>query len=243
MTVPGFDFSEWQGPIIDFNKAKSVGAQFCVARAAYGLIADKIFPAAFDAAKAVGLITGCYQFADYRTYAKYNVAKLMDHLGGRQPDFVALDLENNDTYWPGMWPSDSGRLTYWVNDWATELRLTKLTCPVLLYTNPGIIKLMRAAPVLLSKLTASMDLWTTWWDPGEPTAAAIAPWLTYKFVQPKPSAVGKVYGMESGNLDMDYYPGTLDELKAFVARTPPPLTIDQRLNVVEAILRTHGWMQ
>ena len=64
MSVPGFDFSTYQDDpatpaFIDFDKAKAGGMEFCIARAAYGMVKDSIFPRGFDEAKKAGLITGC----------------------------------------------------------------------------------------------------------------------------------------------------------------------------------------
>jgi GH25 family lysozyme M1 (1,4-beta-N-acetylmuramidase) len=246
--ILGADISAWQDDpntpaFIDFAKAKSSGLEFVIIRALYGLVPDRIFDKAFDAAKKVGLITGIYTFADYRTYAVSNVAALVKHLGGREPDFVACDLENNEQYWPGMWPSDGGRLTYWVSDWLAAYKSTGLKGRPLLYTNPGIIRLMRAQPLVLAKIVAEMTLWTTWWDPGEPTLTAIAPWTKYHFVQPRPSAVGHQFGVESGNLDLDYWNGTLEELKAFVKHGPVVSlpTLEERVATLEQKLKDHGW--
>jgi GH25 family lysozyme M1 (1,4-beta-N-acetylmuramidase) len=238
--VLGYDYSTWQGNI-DFNKSISAGTQFVIGRSSYGLMPDGIFQHTFDEARTAGLIVGAYQFADYRNYAVNNIAALVKHLGGREPDFVACDLENNEQYWPGMWPADGGKLTYWVNDWLTAYKSTGLKGKPLLYTNPGIIRLMRAQPVLLAKIVSEMALW---WDPGDPTPTAIAPWLKYHFVQPRPSAVGHQFGVQSGNLDLDYWNGTLDELKAFVKHAPivlPVSTLEDRVATLEQKLKDHGW--
>ncbi|MBE3038629.1 MAG: hypothetical protein IMZ62_07445 [Chloroflexi bacterium] len=227
MSVLGFDSSQWQDapetPVfIDANKAVAAGAKFAIPRASYGLVPDRIFPRAFDGYRAAGLITGAFQFADYRTYAKYNVQKFIQHLEGRVPDVNALDLENNDTYWPGMWPGNGANLTAWVWDWLIEYKAQAFTQKALLYINTGALKQMRANLPLLERIAAEMPLWLAWWDPGEPPAEKYWPWTRYTILQPRPSAVGKKFGMESGNLDLDYYPESLDELKAFVGKIPAP---------------------
>jgi hypothetical protein len=52
------------------------------------------------------LITGVYQFVDYRVTALANVKFLKVVLDVRVPDLIAIDLEQNGAYWPGGWPSD-----------------------------------------------------------------------------------------------------------------------------------------
>jgi hypothetical protein len=246
MNVLGFDSSEWQDrpetpAFIDANKAVAAGAKFAICRISYGLEPDRIGTRAFDAFRAAGMpMVAVYQFADYRTYAKHNVAKMVEHLAGRDPDKCAIDLENNEAYWPGNWPADGGRLTYWVNDWLTAYKQTKLKPRPLLYTNPGILKLMRSQPVLLAQIAQEMDLWTTWWTTGEPDAASIAPWTRYTIRQPTPSAVGAQFGMESGNLDLDYYNGSIEEMLAWKTGAQV-LTVEERLAIVEQKQKDHGW--
>jgi len=237
--VPGFDTSEWQDDpktpaFIDADKAVAMGAKFAIPRISYGLVPDRIGQRAFDVYKAAGLITLAYQLGDYRTYAKYNVQAFIRHLGGRIPAKSVLDLENNDAYWPGFWPSDGGRLTYWVLDWLAEYKSYGLPLKPLLYTNPDTLRQMRADPGRLAKIADEMDLWVTWWDAGEPTAKAIAPWIKPTFVQPRPSAVGKQYGMESGNLDLDYWNGDLASLQAYANQAPAELSDAEKLSILWA---------
>jgi len=225
--TPGFDTSEWNDnpntvAFIDPAKAVAQGAKFAIPRISYGLVADRIGPRAYDAYKSVGLITGAFQFCDYRTFAKYNVAAFIRHLDGRVPAFVAPDLENNETYWPGSWPSDGSRLTYWIWDWISEFKLTGLTSKILLYTNRDTIRQMRAAPILLAKIASEVGLWVAAYDDWEPTLAEIAPWTKWSLWQPQKKADGKLYGMESGDLDHDWWNGSLAELQAFVGNTPAP---------------------
>jgi len=247
MTVKGFDFSSWQdapdtSAFIDFTKAKQQ-ADFCITRAAYGLGADRIFPRSYDEAKQAGLIAGVYQFVDYRASARANVQFLKLMLNGRVPDLVALDLEQNEAYWPGGWPSDGTRLTAFVSDYFDVYTSEGLTSPLLLYTNPDTIKQMRAAPQKLAGLAAKMPLWIAWYNSNEPDPASIAPWAKYHVWQPTPSAVGHQYGMESGNVDTDTWNGTLEDLTAFVNKVviPTPPTLEERVAIIEQKLKDHGW--
>lgn len=221
MSVPGFDFSTYQDDpatpaFIDFDKAKAGGMEFCIARAAYGMVKDSIFPRGFDEAKKAGLITGVYQFADYRTYARDNVQTLKKILDGRRPDFVALDLEENQAFWPGAWPSNGGNLTIWVRDYWRVYQAEGFKQPLVFYTNLSTIQQMRWEGQMLENLAKEVPLWFAWYDPSEPHATSYAPWAKWHFKQPRPSAVGRQFGMEFGNLDTDVWNGTLEELRAFV---------------------------
>jgi GH25 family lysozyme M1 (1,4-beta-N-acetylmuramidase) len=120
----------------------------------------------------------------------------------------------------------------------------------MLYTNPSTIKQMRAAPQKLATLAGQLPLWLAWYNSNPPAAASYAPWATYHIWQPTPSAVGHLYGMESGNVDTDTWNGTLEELIAFVNKIviPTPLTLEERLAIVEQKLKDveqklidHGW--
>jgi GH25 family lysozyme M1 (1,4-beta-N-acetylmuramidase) len=221
VSVPGFDFSSYQDDpatpaFIDFAKAKAGGMEFAIARAAYGLAKDRIFPRGFDEAQKAGLITGVYQFADYRTYAKNNVEALAKILGDRRPAFVMLDLEENQAFWPGMWPSNGAYLTTWVWDYFNAFQPIDFGGPLVLYTNLNTIQQMRASFQSLTDFAKQVPLWFAWYDPSEPHSTHYAPWTKWHFKQPRPSAVGRQFGMESGNLDTDVWNGTLEELKAFV---------------------------
>jgi GH25 family lysozyme M1 (1,4-beta-N-acetylmuramidase) len=230
MTVKGFDFSSWQDApdtpaFIDFTKAVAIGAKFAVARAAYGLSPDRIFPRGYDDSVKVGLITGVYQFVDYRVSAKQNWAYLTTKLAGRKPAFIGLDLEQNEAYWPGGWPKDTSHLTDFCFEYYDEWKESNIGCPLLLYTNPSTIKQMRLSTALKS-LSEVMPLWVAWYSLNEPQLESIAPWTRYHIWQPTPSAVGHAYGMESGNVDTDTWNGTLEELQAFVKNAPvviPPV--------------------
>ena len=245
MAVPGFDYSEHQDNITsptfpDFTKAKKQ-ADFCIARVAYGLGPDRIFPRCYDDAVKTGLIVGVFPFVDYRTYARDNVAALKKYLAGRDPAFVGIDLEKNDKYWPGGWPAHGANLTAWVWDYINEYDLAGMTAPLLLYTNEATIIQMRAWPARLAEIAAQIPLWFPWWQDGDPPAFTFAPWTKVTIRQHQNTAVGKLYGMESDGLDTDTWMGTLDELKAFVARTPPPPTVEQRLTIIEQKQKDHGW--
>jgi GH25 family lysozyme M1 (1,4-beta-N-acetylmuramidase) len=240
MTVQGFDFSSYQDnpdtvAFIDFQRAITAGAKFAITRCAYGRDADRIFPRGYDDAKAAGLITGVYQFADYRTYGATNVQALKRILAGRVPDFIAIDLEDNEAYWPGLWPDNGARLTTWVSDYYGEYKAEGMTPPLLLYVNVDTVHQMRQSSGL-ARLAAAVPLWLAHWDVPIPDPADYAPWAKCHFVQPRPSAVGKTFGMESGNLDTDYWTGSLDELKEFVGKqAPPPANdLETRVEALEA---------
>lgn len=224
MTVKGFDFSSWQDApdtpaFIDFTKAVGIGAKFAVARAAYGLGPDRIFPRGYDDSVKAGLITGVYQFVDYRVSAKQNWEYLMSRLDGRQPAFVALDLEQNEAYWPGGWPTNSASLTDWCFAYRVAYEGSRLVCPLILYTNLTTISQMRNSP-RLGALAELMPLWVAYYSSNQPLPSSIAPWNKYIIWQPTPSAVGHAYGMESGNVDTDVWNGTLEELQAFTKSVP-----------------------
>jgi GH25 family lysozyme M1 (1,4-beta-N-acetylmuramidase) len=244
MRTLGFDCSQWQDnpdtpAFLDFNKAVTAGAKFAIMRFSYGKTIDRIARRAYDGYKAAGMIVGAYQFADYRDWAQNSVAKLIEHLDGRKPDFLALDLEQNEQYWPGYWPSDGGRLTRWVMDWIDLVQVAFPKTPLVFYTNPDTIKQMHANAPLLAKVAEEAVLWLAWWREGEPPAQPL-PWTKCTFVQPTPTAVGKQFGMESGNLDTDYFNGTEEELQIFVGKIAPPVPpspdILVRLSNIEARL-------
>ena len=105
--------------------------------------------------------------------------------------------------------------------------------PLMLYTNADTIKQMRAWPSRLAEVAAAVTLHLAWYSEGDPPPSAYAPWEKVTIRQHAQSAVGALYGMESGSLDTDTWNGSLDELKAFVARAPAPPTVEERLTSLE----------
>ena len=136
-------------------------------------------------------------------------------LDGRRPDFVALDLEENQAFWPGAWPSNGGNLTIWVRDYWRVYQAEGFKQPLVFYTNLSTIQQMRWEGQMLENLAKEVPLWFAWYDPSEPHATSYAPWAKWHFTAQAERGGAAVWD-GFGNLDTDVWNGTLEELRAFV---------------------------
>jgi GH25 family lysozyme M1 (1,4-beta-N-acetylmuramidase) len=87
---------------------------------------------------------------------------------------------------------------------------------------------------------SEVDLWIANYGVTNPT---IKGWKAWRFWQYTNKAHGRDYGVESADLDLDYFNGTEDELRIYANVTPPihiP-TIDERLTKLENWAETCGY--
>jgi lysozyme len=91
-----------------------------------------------------------------------------------------------------------------------------------------------------------------WWLPWYESEASIAtsmayynypmPWKKWTFWQYTGNGNGPQYGSTGLSMDMNYFNGTIEELKIFAGTTPPPVqTLEQRVSKLEQEAKTHGW--
>jgi hypothetical protein len=70
-------------------------------------------------------------------------------------------------------------------------------------------------------------------------------WKMWQF-QADGNGLGHQYGLDCDDIDLDYYQGTLDELKAWcglpVVINPPVVPLDERVAKLESEARLHGWI-
>lgn len=229
--ISGVDVSVYQDlnttpQKINFAKMRAAGAQFVFIRCAFGTQIDEDFYDNWNAAKVAGLLRGAYCFWDYRTGAakpSAQIARWMALLSadpGEMPP--AIDVEQPNAKWPALPPSAVVLDTIWQFDNAVRTILKRETGGVL-YSNPaGIISRMIPAPAWLT----AMQLWVAnWYVQPEYILANrnwTLPWKKWTFWQ---QGLGKgrgpEFGVESLDIDMDYFNGTLEELKTFAGVNLP----------------------
>jgi lysozyme len=232
----GIDVSFWQDDKntpekINWKKAKSAGAVFAFIKGSQSTYTDRDFVYNWNEAKNAGIIRGAYHFYDYQIspskQADYVINLLKNDPGELPP---VMDLERHLS-WP--LPSGSALLN------ATQIYLTALNQAFgrkpLFYTNPNMIyNIIRSVPDWLT----SYPLWIAHYYVSYPTM--ISPWKNWTFWQWTPKGDGLAFGMESKELDMNWFNGSVAELRqwASIDAAPPttPLTLEQK---VEKLWHAH----
>ena len=226
--IMGCDVSVWQDANstpqqIDFKKMKANGAEFVFIRAGQHIWKDPDFDYNWKASKAAGLLRGAYWFLDYTRgtpplkQAEIFAGMLLADSGELPPviDFerVAIAPPTRDR-WLQMCQSFMGAV-----DKALDVE-------TMIYTNPDIIQNW-IAPIPSWML--SRDLWIANYGP---TAPHFKPWDTWTFWQWTDRGPGYDFGVESKQIDMDWFNGTLDDLYAFAGKEPveKPVTDAEKLD-------------
>jgi lysozyme len=202
---------------IDFKKAKAQGAEFVIIRASQGLDTDPDLTYNIAEAKKAGLVCGAYHFIDYRIPP----TEQMDHFAyvSGDADFHALDLEKHP-YWRAQFPNRSQWLI-WL--YGAFERLDSYGIKSMLYTNKNYAKnLLRPIPEWLKK----RPLWIAqypykWIDPAKFNPYH-GDWDNWTFFQFTDRGDGLAYGMESKQVDMNYFNGSLDDLRRFAGKDTQP---------------------
>jgi lysozyme len=206
----GTDISFWNGKM-DFAKMVAAGASFVYVKASE-LYADSKFSTYWPAAKAAGLIRGAYHYLNFYgselDQAKLFCALLANDVGELPP---VLDLEDNPSL-HGL-TADIVRGKVWNFLTAVEKATGKvpmLYCGYYYWkqwgdTNAGWTKYL---------------FWLAWYA-SESYIKVPAPWTKWTFWQYTGNGPGPQYGSQGLSMDMDYFNGTVDELRAFADGATP----------------------
>lgn len=232
----GIDVSHWNDSNatpqrIDFRKAKQAGAQFVFIKASQNNFTDEDFAYNWQAAKDAGLLRGAYHFYDYR----YRAGKQAEYLWGLLKDDPGelppvLDAEP-------YWQPYPGRLGWLAGISEFYGVLDQLAGrPGIFYSNPATLLSLKPIPDWL----LAHPLWVAHYGVNAPNPVSWARWTFWQFTD---RLDGIAYGMESKQLDGNYFNGTLDELRAWAGvdkpqpapqpEPPPVLTLEQRVERIE----------
>ena len=208
--VQGIDVSHYQGTI-DWGKVKGAGMAFAFTKATESTTStDSMFSVNWPAIKAAGLLRGAYHFfhadQDATTQANHFL-QVTDISAGDLPPVIDIESTSN--------ASDSA-IVSGVQTWLDVVQQATGIVPMI-YT---------AASFWNAHLNSSFGSYPLWVanygvsSPKLPTG-----WSNWNFWQYSQS--GSVNGI-SGNVDMDYFNGTLAQLNAFVGsgQTAQPSSTD-----------------
>lgn len=222
--VIGPDVSFWQDSVeterqINFVAMKDVGeAPFVIIRAGQNLWVDPDLAYNMREAKAAELLRGTYWFYDSRAEPKAQAKKYIESLRGDLGE-LPLFADFEDRY--------GGAYSGWAY-WYTFLEELKRLAPsheIAVYTAPYY---WREQTILVGIPTASLNyfkqfkLWIANYNVDKPLIPL--PWTDWIFWQYTDNGDGTIYGVESLNIDLNYFNGSLEDLQKLyggVVTTPP----------------------
>lgn len=204
-TITGVDISSYQGTV-SWSQVKGAGRQFAFVRISDGLThPDSKFATNWPAMKAAGLVRGSYQFfrpsEDPNLQAQMVIDKLAAN-GGLQPGDLppVLDLESAD----GL---ASSVVVTKAKAWLAKVEAALKVKP-LIYTAAFMSD-------VIGTNFGSYNLWVANYGTTCPTMPS--GWTDWHFWQNSES--GSVAGV-SGNVDTDFFNGTLADLKKLTVAPP-----------------------
>lgn len=201
--ILGSDISVWQDdnytPVkTDFKKMKAAGCEFCIMKASQGNWMDEDYPDNVINAKKEGLVTGAYHFLTWDVAPKsqaYFHAELINRYPSDLPPVV--DYE----WWKTVPPNALDILGSYI---AEIQRLTGRTA--INYTGPYFWLEHGSANIIWKK----NPLWIANYGVIKPMIPP--PWVNWTFWQYTSKGDGLKYGVESKQIDLNYFNGTLADL-------------------------------
>lgn len=198
VTLEGIDVSSWQGSI-DWNAVAASGKVFAVARVSDGFYEDQDFEANWSGIKSVGMIRGVYQFFRPNDDPIAQADLLLGKIGALEPGDLApvIDVEDADGVGADFFRSQIGA-------WVQHVEAATGRQPIIYVggyfwdDNVG------------GNDFANYPLWLPAYGPLCPRLPS--PWAGWRMHQY--SSTGSVPGI-SGNVDLDKFNGTRDELTIF----------------------------
>ena len=200
---------------IDFLKMKAAGAQFSIIRAGQNLWEDNEFDISWAASKGV-LPRGSYWFYDSRVDPKLQARK-----------WLSCFADPNDLGEFGFWcdfeERYGGAFTGWKH-WYTfieELRRIAPNAKIGIYTGYYYWReftIAKNIPAASLQYFKQFPLWIAHYKVDTPLVPA--PWSTWTLWQYTDDGNGKTYGVESNEIDLNYFNGSEVELASFTGNQP-----------------------
>jgi GH25 family lysozyme M1 (1,4-beta-N-acetylmuramidase) len=211
-TTVGIDVSYYQG-VIDWSAAKAAGTEFAFIRLSDGArFRDPKFTANWEGAKAAGVIRGAYQFFRPTQDIALQADMMVKAIGRYTPGDLApvIDVEADG----GLAPATvAARVKQWV-----DLVKTGTGIAPIIYTG----KYFWRDEVGGSRAFSDHSLWIAQYTSLCPDLPA--PWTRWTFWQH--SDRGRMAGIR-GNVDMNKFNGTLEQLRAFVNGSADPVVTNR----------------
>lgn len=220
--LTGIDVSEWRGNV-DWQTVQQAGIAFAFARATYGAtLVDPQFNANWQGIRAAGLVRGTYHFfvtADDPTKQATLFLKTVGSLDDTDlPPVLDVELESGT----------GSNLISGVQTWLGLVEQGFGRQPMI-YTGPSFWN------EYMTGGFGSYPLWISEYEVSAPTQ--VNGWDNWTFWQY--SSTGTVAGI-SGNIDLDYFNGSSDDLKSFITSPASAKAINRGCMPLLAGARRYG---
>lgn len=235
--VLGCDVSFWQDnnstpQQINFHAMRQAGARFVFIRAGQLTWPDSDYDYNWRESKAAGLLRGAYHFFDYRSNAA-NQARWF--AGVMKPDMgelpPVLDVEIVSAW--GR-PTRANILAA-IQSYATTFQ-AETGKRLMIYTNPDmLINVLKPVPDWLS---ADYPLWVAHYGTQSPRHDGWPRWTFWQFTD---RGDGAKFGVESAQIDLNYFNGSEEELRVFAGIDPPPPPPQSWQQAIDAWARSQGY--
>lgn len=206
------DVSFWQDDPttivpIDFDQMAK-NTEGVIIRAGQGTFEDKVFKTSWKNAKAAGLLRGAYWFYDSRVDAKRQAEKFVSVLGN---DLGEMEMwcDYEDRY--------GGPHGGWKNWYNFMVRIQQLLPNKQLGIYTGYYYWTEFGSS--SEWFGKFPLWQAWYNTDIPPIVP-KPWKTWTFHQFTDDAPGAIYGVESREIDLNYFNGSVEEFLARYHKQP-----------------------
>lgn len=196
----GCDVSHWQGRI-DFEKMREAGASFVFIKASQGTWTDRKFDENYMLAKRAGLIVGEYHYLDWSAPAGQQARHFASLVREYPPDIEPVVDYEERTNAPNRLAAPLA-LSVFVK---TVKEAVNRTC--MIYTSPGYWKEYGDA----SARWQEHPLWIAHYGVNKP--AVPKPWSGWLFWQYTDRGDGSKFGVESKQVDLNWFNGTVEELR------------------------------
>ena len=222
---------------INFIKMRQAGAGYIIIRAGQNLWGDRDFKANWRESKAAGMPRGSYWFYDSRADPKKQAELWVSQFDG---DFGELPL------WCDFEDNYGGSFKGWKN-WYNFMERLKTLVPdkeLGVYTAYYYwLENMAGVPTASVNYFKQYPLWIA--NYGTTTPLVPKPWIADEWTlwQFTDNGDGALYGVESGNIDLNYFNGDLAALKARFNLSdtpipdPDPTPVSKRFRVTVPSLK------
>ena len=210
----GIDVSRWQDDKstpqrMNFSMAVDQGTEFVFIKASQSIWADRDILYNWDSARRAGLLRGAYHFLTWDTSPE------------RQAEFMWGLLESDPGELPMVvdyewWANNPPNASTILRKFVARLKAISGKTPMI-YTSDGY---WRGDKIAWS-LTQECDLWVASYR-NEPPPRMPAGWSNWRIWQWTSKGDGWAHGAESRELDLNYFNGTSEELRAWAGTDAPP---------------------
>lgn len=213
----GIDVSHWQGRM-KWAKAVSNGAAFGFYKMSdFSSVTKKPFSDVqylnnWNGTRELNLVNGAYHWLQPLVDPKVQADYYLSLFTKNPTDFAILDFEDPQvTNWNDMlWRAQV---------WLEIVRDALPDKPILLYTSKGYMSNFDQTKIsFLGKYLLWLALYTAW-----PIAYYPSIWKNWTFWQYSAHGSGKDFGAESGDMDVNRFDGTLEDLRFLAGESTIPI--------------------